>query len=336
MTRYLARRVLQAVPTVIGLTLLIFVLIRVIPGDPVGMMFPPDSPPSPQQVAEIRHQLGLDQPVWVQYVLYISRGLHGDLGRSYQLQTPVLALILSTAPATVELMLGAMLVSILIGIPAGIVSAIKQYSFFDYGTIGVTSVGVAAPVFWVGLILILVFAVDLRWLPASDRMSVRSAFTPITQFYVLDSILQGNPAYLRETLAHLALPSLTLGLSNGALIARITRASMLEVMPKDYIMTARAKGLRERAVVLSHALRNALIPVITVIGLQMGYLLGGAVLTETVFNWPGLGALLVTRIEARDYPVVQGVVLFVGLSFIVVNLLADVLYAIANPRVRYE
>jgi peptide/nickel transport system permease protein len=268
--------------------------------------------------------------------MYVGGLMHGDLGRSYQLHTDVLGLVLRAAPATIELMVGAIFVSILIGVPAGIAAALKQNTFVDYVTIAFTSVGASAPVFWIALILVVIFAIDLRWLPTSNRIDIRTPFDAVTGFYVIDSLLTRSWQGFGDSLRHLTLPSIALGIGNGALIARITRAAMLEVLPQLYIMGARAKGLTERAVVLRHALRNALIPIITVVGLQIGYLLGGAVLTEAVFNWPGLGSLIVSRIGARDYPVVQGVVLFVGISLVMVNLLVDVLYAAVDPRVRYE
>jgi ABC-type dipeptide/oligopeptide/nickel transport system permease component len=334
--RYLLRRLLHVVPTLIGLSTLIFVLIRVVPGDPVGMMFTPNAQPTPEQLAEIRRDLGLDRPIWEQYVVYMGAIVRGDLGRSYQTNTQVMDLILKAAPATAELTIGALLIALVVGVSAGVVAATRQYGPFDYGTMVVATVGVSAPVFWIGLILIVLFAVDLRWLPVAGRVDTRSAFVPITQFYLLDSLLRGEPEALVDTLKHLALPSITLGLSSAALIARITRAALLEVLTQNYVATARAKGVAERGVVIGHALRNALIPLITVFGLQLGALLGGAVLTEAVFDWPGVGTLLVGRIEARDYPVVQGLVLFVGVAFVIVNFMVDLLYAWANPRVVYD
>lgn len=317
MSRYLLRRILQAIITVVGVTLVIFVMLRVIPGDPAGLLFTPGRSTTPEMLAAIRHEMGLDRPIWVQYLVYVGRALHGDLGRSYQSNTDVLQQILKAAPATVELTLGAITVAVLVGVTAGVLSAIRQGSILDYGTVLLASLGMAAPVFWTGLIFILLFAVTLNWLPPAGRFNAR------------------EPGGVADALRHLVLPSLALGLNGAALLARITRSCMLDIMTKDYLMTARAKGLVERVVLLRHGFRNALLPVITVIGLQVGYLLSGAVLTEAVFAWPGLGTLLVTAIFARDYPIVQGVALFISVSFVLINLLVDLAYAWLDPRVRY-
>jgi peptide/nickel transport system permease protein len=336
MTKYIVRRLWQSVLTLLGLSLLIFVLIRVVPGDPVGLMFSPGMQPTQEDMDQIRRNLGLDQPIPVQYLVYLRSVVSGDLGHSYQTNTSALALILRAAPATIELAIAASVFAILIGTIAGIVSAVKQYSVLDYGTIVGATIGVSAPVFWTGLLLILVFSVNLQWFPVSGRINIRGDFEPVTNFYILDTVLRGNWGDFIDALRHLMLPAFTLGFANAALIARITRSAMLEVLSQNYIITARAKGVSERVVVLRHALSNASIPVLTIIGLQMGYLLGGAVLTETVFNWPGLGSLLVSRIEGRDYPVVQGIVLVIGVAFVVINLIVDILYALVDPRVRYE
>lgn len=317
MLRYLLRRLLQAIGTVFGVTVVIFVLMRVVPGDPAGLLFTPGQSATPEALAAIRREMGLDKPIWQQYAVYVGRALQGNLGRSYQSNTLVAAQVAKAAPATAELTAGAILVTIVIGLGAGLVSAVRQRSVLDYGTVIVASLGMSAPVFWTGLILILVFAVRLRWLPPAGQFDAR------------------NPGGLPDALRHLVLPSLALGFNGAALLARITRSAMLEVISRDFTITARAKGLTERVVLFRHAFRNALIPVVTVIGLQVGYLLSGAVLTEAVFNWPGLGTLLVTAIASRDYPIVQGVVLFISVAFVLVNLLVDLLYAWLDPRVRY-
>lgn len=317
MAHYLVRRLAQAVLTVFGVTIVIFILLRAIPGDPAGLLFTPGQSVSPAELAQIRHEMGLDEPIWRQYITYIGRTVQGNLGRSYQSNTTVLSQVVSAAPATLELTLGAIVVSIVIGLTAGLIAAIRQYGLLDYGTVLLASLGMSAPVFWTGLILILFFAIDLHWLPAAGQYDAR------------------NPGGWPDLLRHLVLPSLALGFNGAALLARITRSSMLDVIAKDYMVTARAKGVRERAVFLRHGFRNALLPVVTVIGLEVGYLLSGAVLTETVFNWPGLGTLLVSAISSRDYPIVQGVVLFISVTFVVVNLLVDLLYAWLDPRVHY-
>ncbi len=317
MAKYLARRLLHAAITVVGVSLVIFLLLRVIPGDPAGLLFTPGSAITPDVLHAIRHDIGLDKPLWQQYFVYVGRALHGDLGRSYQTNSSVQHQILQTAPATLELTSGAIIVTVLVGVTAGVVSAVKHYSLLDYGTVLVASLGMSAPVFLTGLLLIFFFSVTFHWLPAAGRFNAR------------------DPGGLPDALRHLILPSLALGLNGAALLARITRSCMLDVITKTYVTTARAKGVGEGAVLLRHAFRNALVPVVTAIGLQVGYLLGGAVLTEAVFNWPGLGTLLVTGIFTRDYPVVQGVVLFISITFVLVNLLVDLFYVWLDPRIRY-
>lgn len=317
MLRYLTRRLMLAVITVLGVSIIVFVLLRAVPGDPAGLMFTPGQASSLELQEAIRHEMGLDQPLWAQYGLYLGDLARGDLGHSYQSKMDVRALVFGAAPATLQLAAGALLVSLTLGLAAGILSAIRQYSILDYGTVLLASLGMAAPVFWVGLVLILVFSIELQWLPAAGRYNLR------------------NPGGFPDLLRHLILPSLALGLNGAALIARITRSSMLDVIASEYVVSARAKGLTERAIILHHSLRNALLPIVTIIGLQLGYLLGGAVLTETVFNWPGIGTLLVSAISSRDYPVVQGVVLLISILFVMVNIFVDILYALLDPRVRY-
>jgi ABC-type dipeptide/oligopeptide/nickel transport system permease component len=317
MITYLLHRVAQALLTVLGVSLVIFVLLRVIPGDPVGLLFTPGQSVTPEIKAEIRRDLGLDEPFWRQYVIYLGQAVRGDLGRSYQSASSVRQQIVDAVPATLELTIGAAIVSVVVGLVAGVISAIRQNSLLDYGTVVLASVGMAAPVFWTGLILILVFAINLRWFPPAGRLDPR------------------DPGGWSDLALHLVLPSLALGFNGAALLARITRSAMLDVITQEYVVTARAKGLAERAVLWLHAFRNALLPIVTVIGLQIGYLLSGAVLTETVFNRPGIGTLLVGAISSRDYPVVQGLVLFISVVFVLINLLVDVVYAWLDPRIRY-
>jgi len=359
-TRYIIRRVLLLVPVLLGISIVTFAMLRLIPGDPAQIMLGEHA--TPDAIARIRARMGLDQPLPVQYVRYLGDVLRLDLGRSIKTNRPVTQEIAQRFPATVELTLGAMLVACLIGIPAGILAAYKHNSGFDLATMVGALIGVSMPVFWLGLMLAYIFGFKLRVLPPSARLTVgvplvslpeawglKGAFaaTPwgarivsflnfMSGFYILTSILTGNWPALKDVLSHLVLPSLALGSIPMAIVARMTRSSMLEILNQDYIRTARAKGLRERAVLLRHALKNGFLPIITVIGLQLGFLLGGAILTETIFSWPGLGRLVVDRILARDYPAVQGSVLMIAFMFVVVNLLVDVSYAYLDPRIHYE
>ena len=305
MSGYILRRLVLAVPTLVGVTVVVFALIRLIPGDPARLVLGLQA--SEEEVQRLRVQLGLDQPLPVQYARFLARLLQGDLGRSVVTGEPVLREIGARLPATVQLAVTSTVVATLAGVAAGVVSATRQYSWWDYAVMTVALFGISLPVFWLGLMLMLLFSVHLRWLPAGGY---------------------GTPA-------HLVLPTVTLAAFSVAIIARMTRSSLLEVLHQDYVRTAWAKGLNSRAVVLRHALKNALIPVVTVIGLQFGGLLGGAILTETVFAWPGMGRLLVGAIVARDYPVVQGTVLVFAALFTLVNLAVDVLYAYVDPRIHY-
>jgi peptide/nickel transport system permease protein len=359
LTRYIMRRLLLLVPVLIGISIVTFAMLRLIPGDPARVMLGEHA--TQEAVAEIRARLGLNDPIPVQYLRYVESVVRLDLGRSIKTNRPVLQEIGQRLPATVELTLGAMFVACLIGIPAGIWAAYRHNSVFDLTTMFGAMLGVSMPVFWLGLMLAYVFGFRLKLLPPSARLTIGvemqtigeawgltagaasgSSATTLTAdeffsgFYVLRTILTGNWAALRDVLSHLILPSIALGSIPMALIARMTRSSMLEVLGEDYIRTARAKGLQERVVLLRHALKNAFLPIITVIGLQLGWLLGGAILTETIFSWPGLGRLTVDRILSRDYPVVQGSVLVIALIFVVVNLLVDISYAYFDPRIRFE
>jgi ABC-type dipeptide/oligopeptide/nickel transport system permease component len=303
--RYLVARSVLAVPVLLGVSVMVFALIRLIPGDPAQLMA--GQAATEDVVREIRRSLGLDRPLVVQYGYFLRNAVRGDLGRSLFNGAPVRDELAQRFPRTVRLAAASMLVALLIGIPAGILSATRHLSWVDSLVMVAALAGVSVPVFWLGLNLILIFAVRLAWLPAFGY----------------------------ETWRHLILPSVTLGTASAAIIARMTRSSMLEVLRQDYVRTARAKGVAERVVVSRHALRNALIPVATVVGLQLGTLLSGAVLTENVFAWPGVGRLLVDAVLARDYPVVQGAVLLIATTFVVLNLLVDVLYALLDPRIRY-
>jgi len=306
MWAYIAKRLILTVPVLLGVSFVVFAIVRVLPGDPAQVLA--GEAATKELIEGLRRDLGLDRPLLVQYVDFLGSLLRGDLGRSIRSKIPVTSELAIRVPNTMILALAGITVATLVGLPAGIISAVKPYSLIDTGVMLLALAGLSMPVFWSGLMLILVFAVLLGWLPAVGT---------------------GTPA-------HIVLPAIAVGMTSAAIIARMTRSSMLEVLRSDYIRTARAKGVAERVVINRHALRNALIPVITVIGLQTGTLLSGAVLTESVFAWPGVGRLMVEGILARDYPLVQGAVLVVALSFVLVNLVVDLLYALADPRIRYE
>jgi peptide/nickel transport system permease protein len=291
---------------------------------------------TPERVKEVRAQLGLDQPLYAQYLIYAGKILRGDLGVSILRGDPVLRDLLRRFPATIELAVTAILIAILVGIPAGIVSAVWRNSVFDGCSRILALTGVSMPIFWLGLMLAWVFGVILGWLPTGFRLGTNVSLTVVTHFNILDSLISGNGAALVGSLRHLVLPAVALSTIPMAVITRMTRASLLEVLSQDYIRTAEAKGLPQRAVVLRHALRNALLPVMTVTGLQVGRLLAGAILTETIFSWPGIGLWIYEAIQARDYPIVQGATLFIATIFVMVNLLTDVLYATVDPRIKYD
>jgi peptide/nickel transport system permease protein len=289
-------------------------------------------------VEGIREQLGLNKPLPVQYLLFLGNLLRFNLGNSIMSGASIIQEIAIRWPATFELSLAAMLIALFLGIPAGVLAAVRKNSAIDNLTMSGSLVGVSMPVFWLGLLLIYLFAVNWQWLPPGLRISqeVASSFKPLTGFYVLDALLQLNWNALKDVLAHLVLPALTLSTIPLAIIARITRSAMLEVLSQDYIRTARAKGVLERWVIFKHALKNALLPVVTIIGLQFGTLLSGAILTETIFSWPGIGFWIYDGILNRDYPVVQGGVIFVSISFVLINLLVDISYAFLDPRIQYR
>ncbi len=334
MLRFILTRLGLLVPTFIGMTLVAFFLIRLVPGDPIETMAG-ERGIDAERHAKLLKEYGLDQPVIMQYGIYIGRVLQGDLGKSMITQVPVLREFLALFPATMELALCAIAFALVLGIPAGIVAAVKRNSVFDHGVMGLSLTGYSMPIFWWGLLLILLFSVQLGWTPVSGRIDVRYYIEPVTGFLTIDALLSGEKGAFRSALAHLALPTIVLGTQPLAIIARMTRSAMLEVLGEDYIRTARAKGLSSLRVVALHALRNALIPVITVIGLQVGVLFTGAILTETIFSWPGVGKWMIDAIARRDYPVLQGGVLLLGLIVMAVNLLVDIAYGIINPRIRH-
>lgn len=306
MLRYVIKRLISTLPVLFGISLLLFFMLRMLPGDPAQVLA--GQMASPEDIEAIRHQLGLDRPILVQYSLFLSRIVKFDLGRSARTQHPVIKEVWARLPNTILLAVSAITIACLFGIPAGIIAAVRPYTWIDYLFTSMALFGISMPVFWLGLMLVVVFSVILHWLPAGGTGSWK----------------------------HLILPSLTLASFVVAFITRMTRASMMEALSQDYTTTARSKGLREEVVVIKHALKNAMIPIITVVGLQFGLLLGGAVLTETVFAWPGMGRLIVDSILARDYPVIQGAILIFGLLYILINLGVDLLYAFIDPRIRYD
>ena len=333
MLRFLATRISLIVPTFIGVTLLTFALIRVIPGDPIELLAG-ERGIDPARHAELRADLGLDKPLLVQYGVYIANVARGDLGESILTREPVLEEFLARFPATFELSVCAILFALAIGLPAGALAAVRRGSAMDHTVMAVSLTGFSMPVFWWALLAILFFSVTLGWTPVSGRISLLYFLEPVTGFMLIDSWLSNEPGAFRSAVLHLVLPSVVLGTIPLAVVARMTRSSMLEVMGDDYIRTARAKGASPLRVVAVHALRNAAIPVVTVIGLQAGVLLAGAILTETIFAWPGIGKWLVESVHRRDYPVLQGGVLLVAATVMVVNLLVDALYGFINPRIR--
>ncbi len=335
MLSFIARRLGLLIPTFFGVTLLTFALIRLIPGDPVEVMMG-ERRVDPEMHAQAMHRLGLDKPLHEQYVDYIGKLLHGDLGESLRTRESVWHEFLTLFPATLELSLAALIFATTLGLLAGVIAALKRGSLFDHGVMGLALAGYSMPIFWWGLILIMLFSVNLGWTPVSGRVDLLYDIPPTTGFMLIDTWLSGEPGAFTDALRHLILPAIVLGTIPLAVIARMTRSAMLEVLQEDYVRTARAKGLSPMRVVFVHALRNALIPVLTVFGLQVGALLAGAVLTETIFSWPGIGKWLIEAIGARDYPVVQNGILLIACLVIVVNFVVDIAYGLVNPRIRYQ
>lgn len=335
MFQFVFKRLSLVIPTFIGITLLTFTLIRLIPGDPIEVMAG-ERGVSPERHAILSAELGLDQPLLIQYFNYLSGILHGNLGKSLITKESVVSEFLTLFPATIELAFCATLFAIFVGLPAGIIAAIKRGTVFDHSVMSISLTGYSMPVFWWALLLMLVFSVSLGWTPVSGRIDVVYWIDDITGFMLIDTLLSDEVGAFSSAVSHLILPSIVLGTIPMAVIARMTRSSMLEVLNEDYIRTARSKGIAPWRVILIHALRNALIPIITVIGLQVGILLSGAILTESVFAWPGIGKWLIESIGRRDYPVVQGGILIVACIIIFVNLLVDLTYGIVNPRIRHS
>ena len=322
------------IPTFIGVTLLTFALIHLIPGDPV-VLIAGERGITPERHAILRAELGLDKPIMVQYGRYVWGVLHGDLGKSIVTKQPVFKEFITLFPATVELSFFALILAVLFGIPAGVIAGVKRGSVFDHSVMGLSLTGYSMPIFWWALLMILFFSVFLHWTPVSGRLSALFWIDTDTGFMLIDALRSDEKGALISALRHLILPSIVLGTIPLAVIARMTRSAMLEVLSEDYVRTARAKGLAPWRVIGIHALRNALIPVITVIGLQTGVLLAGAILTETIFAWPGVGKWIVESIRRRDYPSVQGGILLISSLIILVNLIVDMLYGVVNPRIRH-
>ncbi len=333
MARYIAHRVVALLPILFGVSAVAFLMIHLLPGDPATVYVGEHG--GPGAIERVQREFGLDKPLPVQYAIYLWNAVRGDFGESLDSHRKVLEEFAPRFPATVELALGAMTVAACLGIPLGILSAYRPNSIFDRLGMVVALGGISIPVFFLGLMLIYVFSVSIHALPTVGQIGVDAALTPVTRIDVLDGLLTANWPAAWDALRHLILPSVTLGSIPTAILARMTRATMLDALHQDYIRTARAKGLTGRAVVLGHGLRNALLPVVTVIGLQVGALLSGAVLTETIFSWPGVGRFMYESILFRDYPVILAGILLFSLTFVLVNLVIDVLYAFLDPRIRY-
>ncbi|MGB7336758.1 MAG: ABC transporter permease subunit [Salaquimonas sp.] len=332
---FILKRIGLLIPTFIGITIVAFTFVRILPGDPVLLMAG-ERGLTPERHQQLLQEFGYDRPIWEQYLDYLGKLLSGDLGNSIVTKQPVLGEFFTLFPATVELAFCAMLIALFIGIPAGIFAATKRGTFVDQSIMGTALVGYSMPIFWWGLLLIIVFSGWLQWTPVSGRISLLYYFPQVTGFMLIDSVLSGQKGAFSSAVSHLILPSIVLATIPLAVIARQTRSAMLEVLGEDYVRTARAKGLSTRRVVGIHALRNAMIPVITVIGLSVGTLLAGAILTETIFSWPGIGKWMVDSISRRDYPVVQSGLLLIAAMVMIVNLLVDMTYGLINPRIRHH
>ncbi|MEI3604195.1 ABC transporter permease [Pseudogracilibacillus sp. SE30717A] len=333
MLSYTMRRLLMLIPVLLGMTLITFSIVHLIPGNPAQVILGQSA--TQAAIKELEESMGLNEPYFVQYFLYVKGLLQGDLGTSLKTKAAIAKEIWPYIAATFELTFFAMLFAVFVGVNAGIISAWKQNSWFDFIAMFVALIGVSIPVFWLALMQQWVFAQELGWFPASGRQNSRDPVDAITYFYVVDTIIKMDGAKLISTLKHLVLPSIALGTIPMAIIARMTRSSMLEVMKSDYIRTVRAKGSGQFLIIYKHALKNALIPVLTVIGLQTGVLLGGAILTETIFSWPGVGRYIFEAINYRDYPVIQSGILVVAFIFVIINLIVDLLYSYIDPRIKY-
>ena len=334
MLQYLAKRILMVIPVMIGVSVIVFSLMRVFSPDPAPIVLGQHA--TQEDMTSWRESNGLEEPIVQQYLAYMSAALQGDLGTSYYTNTPVSEEIGARFPATIELAIAAITFASIVGILIGILAAVKKNTIFDAGGTIIALIGVSIPIFWLGIMFIMFFSGYLHLLPSGGRIDPMLEPAHVTGFYMIDALLAGNAAAFESAAVHIVLPALTLGMYSMAIITRMTRSTMLETLSQDYVRTARAKGLAENRVVGKHALRNSLIPVVTVIGLQFGALLGGALLTETVFSWPGIGKYTVDSIMKSDFPVVQGIVLLVAFVFVLVNLGADLVYAYLDPRIKYS
>ena len=334
MLSYTIRRLLSVIPVLVGMTIIVFAIVRAIPGDPAQVILGQRA--TADAIASLTKELGLDQPWYVQYFDYIKQLFSGDLGTSLRTKTPIMEEVWPYIAATLELTFVAMLLAVFIGVNAGIISAWFSNSWFDYLAMVLALIGVSMPIFWLGLMEQWAFSIQLGWLPTSGRENIRDPIDSITNLYLIDTLIQGNFDQFITAVKHLILPSFALATIPMAIIARMTRSTMLEVMKSDFIRTARAKGVSMFWVVYKHSLKNAFIPVLTVIGLQTGLLLGGAILTETIFAWPGIGRYLYDAINYRDYPVIQSGILLIATAFVFINLIVDLLYALVDPRIKYS
>jgi len=328
-------RILATIPIMFGVAIIVFLFMRLTPGDPVDIMLGESGYVSEGEIEHLRKEFRLDEPIWKQLLIFLANAFRGDLGNSYTQHAPVSSLIAERLPATIELALGALIFGLALAIPVGIISAVKQNSAIDRVSMAGAFLGISMPAFWLGIVLIIIFSVVARTLPILGRIEYKAGLKEITGFYLLDSIITGNKAAFVSTIRHLILPSLSLGAAMAAIVARVLRSSLLEIFRQDYITLARSKGQIEFIVVMKHAVRNALIPTVTVVGLQVGVLLGGNMIVETVFGWPGLGRLVVAAIYARDFPLVQGVVMVYALTFVMANLSVDILYTCLNPKITF-
>jgi len=329
---YIIKRLLWAIPTLIGVSILVFSMVHLAPGDPALVMLGEKA--SAESVAALKEQMGLNKPLYEQYIMFITNVLQGDFGTSLNSGEPVIEEFMERFPATVELALVAMFFAVIAGLFAGIISAVKRYSIFDYAAMSTALAGVSMPVFWLGLMMIYLFSVQLGWLPVSGRLGYEYDIDEVTGLFLIDAILMDDYEAFWNAFKHLILPAIALGTIPMAIIARMTRASMIEVLKEEYIRTAKAKGCSKMQVIMVHALKNALLPVLTVIGLMLGTLFAGAILTETTFSWPGIGKWLVNAVYQRDFPIIQSTTLIIASMFVIVNLIVDVLYAVVNPKIR--
>jgi peptide/nickel transport system permease protein len=329
----LKRRIIGAIPVILGISFLIFLLMHIAPGDPVTLLLGDDA--TPADIERTRHEWGLDKPLMVQYWDFLTRAVTGDFGRSLKFNEPVMKLVWERLPATLELAFASLLVAISLAVPLGVYSAIKHNSLLDHAGMSVALIGVSLPNFWLGIMLIYFLGGQLNLLPVAGRIEYGIEVKTITRLYLLDSLLTGNLAAFWSALQHLLMPAFTLGSALAAIVTRISRSSVLEVMRQDFVTTARAKGLSERVVIWRHILRNAMITIVTILGLQLGALLSGSVITETVFSFPGIGDLLIQSISARDYKLTQVLILMFAVTYFVVNLIVDLLYVWIDPRIKF-